>query len=407
MKMKRISLSILSLLLALLMVFPLASCGKNTTPESTTAETTVVATEAPPKYAVRLVAPASTEIHTAAQANYLANSDPHSILTYAHATEEISKPNPIKLRWSIPESALGQIRSYTVRIWTASDLSDAKEWSVSGNALELQVYNLFVGQTYYWNVSALDGEGDVSVSETATFTTGAQAPRNLYVDSVTNVRDIGGWRTADGGRVRQGLLYRGARLNANFETTASVSEAGIKTLRDELGIKTEIDLRQTQEVNDRNESGGRTTSPLGEGVTYLAYPMDYGEVLITEPKNIERVRQIFHLLADESNYPIYFHCSIGTDRTGLIAWLVNGLLGVSETDLWRDYLFSDFGQIESDPAKARTRAKNEGVYVNQIKAKNGANLSEKTYNFLKDYFSVPEADLQSVIRILKETPTAK
>ena len=328
-----------------------------------------------------MVAPASTEIHTAAQANYLANSDPHSILTYAHATEEISKPNPIKLRWSIPESALGQIRSYTVRIWTASDLSDAKEWCVSGNALELQVYNLFVGQTYYWNVSALDGEGDVSVSETATFTTGAQAPRNLYVDSVTNVRDIGGWRTADGGRVRQGLLYRGARLNANFETTASVSEAGIKTLRDELGIKTEIDLRQTQEVNDRNESGGRTTSPLGEGVTYLAYPMDYGEVLITEPKNIERVRQIFHLLADESNYPIYFHCSIGTDRTGLIAWLVNGLLGVSETDLWRDYLFSDFGQIESDPAKARTRAKNEGVYVNQIKAKNGANLSEKTYNF--------------------------
>ena len=406
MKMKRISLGILSLLLALLMVFPLASCGGNTAQE-TTAATTAATTEAPPKYTVLLFAPASTQIHTTAQANYLANSDPHSILTYATATQEISKPNPIELRWSVPVSAMGQIRSYTVRIWTKKDASDAKETTVSGNALSLSLYNLFVGQTYYWSVSALDDEGDISVSETATFTTDAQAPRNIYVDSVTNVRDIGGWTTRDGGRVRQGLLYRGARLNANFETTVSVSEAGIRTLRDELGIKTEIDLRQTQEVNDRNESGGRTTSPLGEDVTYLAYPMDYGDVLITEQKNIERVKQVFHLLADERNYPIYFHCSIGTDRTGLIAWLVNGLLGVDEADLWRDYLFSDFGKIESDPAKARTRAKNEGVYVNQIKAKDGANLEEKTYNFLKDYFGVPEADLRSVIRILKEAPTEK
>ena len=403
MKLKRISLGILSLLLALVTVFPLASCVRSTTPETVA---TTVMTEAPQKYDVQLRTVDGT-IHTSLQANYLANSDPHSILNYAHATEEISRPNPIKLRWSIPEAALGRIRTYTVRIWTASDASDAKEVTVSGNKTECELYNLFIGQTYYWSVSALDGDGDVSVSGVGSFTTDAQAPRNLYVDSVTNVRDLGGWKTEDGGRVRQGLLYRGARFSANDSGVISISRDGIETLRDEIGIKTEIDLRKTKAGGcDRDEAGKLTASPLGGSVRYVSCPMEYGPVLITDSKNINQVKEVFHLLADESNYPIYFHCSIGTDRTGLIAWLVNGLLGVSENDLWRDYLFSDFGQIEQDPANARTRAKNEDVYVNQIKATPVANLSKKTYNFLRDYFGVPEADLNSVIRILKEKPNA-
>ena len=224
---------------------------------------------------------------------------------------------------------------------------------------------------------------------------------------MTNVRDLGGWKTEDGGRVRQGLLYRGARFSANDSGVISISRDGIETLRDEIGIKTEIDLRKTKAGGcDRDEAGKLTASPLGGSVRYVSCPMEYGPVLITDSKNINQVKEVFHLLADESNYPIYFHCSIGTDRTGLIAWLVNGLLGVSENDLWRDYLFSDFGQIEQDPANARTRAKNEDVYVNQIKATPVANLSKKTYNFLRDYFGVPEADLNSVIRILKEKPSA-
>ena len=84
-------------------------------------------------------------------------------------------------------------------------------------------------------------------------------------------------------------------------------------------------------------------------------------------------------------------------------WLVNGLCGVAEKNLWRDYLFSNFGTIRG----TRTREKNEGVYVNQIKAKTGANLAEKTYNFLKDYFGVPESDLNAVIRIMKGSPNAQ
>ena len=427
----KLSLRILSLLLSLLMLLPLAACTQKTgettavtsadttTAIETVAETTAAeTTEQGPKYEIRLNAPASTAIHTDLQATFLSSSDPHAfadILGPAYAAQSVSydddpgtlefgRPNPITLTWTVPEGAAEHVSAYTVRLWTKSDGSDAKEIALDADKTECALYNLFIGTTYKWTVTLLDDEGDSVTSSVATFRTDSQAPRNLCVDGITNVRDVGGWMTLDGGKVRQGLLYRGARLNENFTTDEIlVTEEGAKTLRDELGIKTEIDLRQTTAVNNRNESGDITASPLGAGVTYLARPMDYGDALITNAKNKQRVKEVFALLADESNYPIYFHCSIGTDRTGLIAWLVNGLCGVSEKNLWRDYLFSNFGEIGG----TRTRAKNEGVYVNQIKAKDGANLAEKTYNFLKDYFGVPESDLNAVIRILKEAPNAQ
>ena len=422
----KLSLRILSLLLSLLMLLPLAACAPKTGEATagptaaieTAAQTTAAeTTEQGPKYEIRLNAPASPAIHTELQTTFLSSADPHAfadLLGPAYAarsvnydtapgTLELGRPDPITLTWTVPAEAEGHVSAYTVRLWTKSDASDAKEIAVASDKTEYAFYNAFVGTTYRWTVTLLDDEGESTTSDVAVFQTETQAPRNLWVDSVTNVRDLGGWTTVDGGKVRQGLLYRGARLNDNFSTTSTVSEEGTRTLRDELGIKTEIDLRQTKAVNNRDESGGITASPLGKSVTYIACPMDYGDVLITEQKNIARVREIFALLADESNYPIYFHCSIGTDRTGLIAWLVNGLCGVAEKNLWRDYLFSNFGTIGG----TRTREKNEGVYVNQIKAKDGANLAEKTYNFLKDYFGVPTSDLDAVIRIMKQAPNAQ
>jgi protein-tyrosine phosphatase len=50
--------------------------------------------------------------------------------------------------------------------------------------------------------------------------------------------------------------------------------------------------------------------------------------------------QIFALLADETTYPAVFHCTTGKDRTGLVAALVLGALGVSDDDIVRDYAMS-------------------------------------------------------------------
>ena len=74
------------------------------------------------------------------------------------------------------------------------------------------------------------------------------------------------------------------------------------------------------------------------------------------------------------------HCSIGTDRTGYIAWLINGCLGLDEEALYRDYLFSNFGNIGSK----RTISNIENKYVKTIKNTKGATMREKTINYLLD-----------------------
>lgn len=42
------------------------------------------------------------------------------------------------------------------------------------------------------------------------------------------------------------------------------------------------------------------------------------------------------------NYPIYFHCNTGANRTGSLAYFINGLLGVSYEDLVKDFKLTSF-----------------------------------------------------------------
>ena len=420
MRTDRLSVKILALLLSLLTLLPLASCGvtapdateeitaaPTTTEEATTAVSTAEAEE-PAKYTVVLNAPASRAIHTDLQASFLSDNDPLSVKNYLKpaytaqsvnyddkpGTIELGRPAPITLTWSVEtELAESDIRAFTIRVWEKATPRNAVSKTLPKSVKQYDVQNAKIGTTYCWTVTAIDGDGVSYPSEVASFTTDAQGPRNLTVDGVTNVRDVGGWATEDGGRVRQGLLFRGSKLVANNSATKLlVTEAGIKTLRDEIKVKSEIDLRL------KSKLGGLTSSPLGNTVNFYSCPMeDNPAVFFTDANTMKSIRDVFALLADENNYPIYFHCSIGTDRTGVIAWLVNGLCGVAEKDLWRDYLFSNFGVI-----KGSRRTGIEGDYVLRMRLTSGDTFAEKIYNFLKNTVRVPESDMQAVIRIMKE-----
>jgi len=365
--------------------------------EPVTDPATEPATEAAePKIVIRLAELGdAVRIHTDLQAAYLSDSDVYSVLEYAdqEGTVELGRPVPITLSWTVETLDEVGVRSFVVRVATNPKLTRPKSTVLPKTKNSLEFCNAMIGTTYYWNVTVNGTDGVAYVSPTASFTTEAQGPRNLSVDGVTNVRDLGGWATEDGGRVRQGKLYRGGRLVENGSASnVLITEDGIKTLRDELGVRSEIDLRL------KSKLGGLTASPLGDKVNFYSRPMsDDWSVMFSSEENFQSIREIFALLADESNYPVYFHCSIGTDRTGLIAWLVNGLCGVSEEDLWRDYLFSNFGKINN----TRTTGIRK-VYVNKLEAAEGATFAEKIYNYLRDTVGVAESDLQAVIGILKE-----
>ena len=53
-------------------------------------------------------------------------------------------------------------------------------------------------------------------------------------------------------------------------------------------------------------------------------------------------KKVFEIFLDEKNYPIDFHCISGQDRTGSVAFILNGLLGVAEDELYMDWEATGF-----------------------------------------------------------------
>lgn len=333
------------------------------------------------------------DFHTEAQKNYLLG-DLDNISAYAKGVAELSRPESVELSWKVTSTAETDltVKEYTLEIAADNDFSDC--WRYRTQETSYEVYNLQIATDYYWRVTSEFSDGTKSVSPLEVFSTTTIGPRNLYVDGITNVRDLGGWEREDGSRVKQGMIYRCGRLNESSASSpvVEITEEGKRVMLDELGIWTEIDLR----LVTNNEIGSITSSPLGDSVNYYTCPMEWNVSNILT-NNVEMVKQVFAILSDEQNYPVIYHCNIGTDRTGLFAFLINGLMGVSEEDLYRDYLFSNFGNIGG----SRSTSGIKNSYVATIKNSEGSSLSEKIYNCLVK-LGVPSADLDSVIELLSE-----
>lgn len=196
----------------------------------------------------------------------------------------------------------------------AADLTGARTVRTKDKSAAL--VNLIPGETVYWRVNG---------SEVRFFRTADEYPRFIGVDSLSNIRDTGGWRTEDGHRIRFGKIYRGGEMDRH----QVISEKGTGQMLGELGIRTDLDIRL--------EAEGREESPLGPSVGYrLVIPfLPYHGFFTEEMK--EPVRRVFEMLADESLYPVYYHCWGGADRTGCLAYLLLALLGVSEEDRLLDF----------------------------------------------------------------------
>lgn len=346
------------------------------------------------------------DFHSPVQKDYLDGGIPEEIdHSIADGKRENSKPVPLNLSW---ESAQEE-GSFEVLL--SEDPSFEKAKRLKTESENVEVSNLKLATTYYWKVRQGGMESAVS-----SFSTIDGGPRNLDVDGVTNVRDIGGWEVGGGKRIRQGLLYRGARLNNSYPEgwtkdggdlgysfEKEITEEGEKEFQEDLGIKTEIDLRLSQRNGYPGLPPEEELFSAVDGVNYIPIPTG-GSANINACK--EQIKQVFDLFAIEENYPIYFHCNIGTDRTGMIAYLLNAFLGVNEIDLFYDYMFSNFGLIavpnayDSDPTYKDltdlTKASGASGVVNSF---SGTTLSEKAKNCLLSC-EIEESTLEKVRSIL-------
>jgi hypothetical protein len=196
------------------------------------------------------------------------------------------------------------------------------------------VDNLLSDTTYYWKVDDMSGNCEIR-----SFTTLPDETRTICAEGSANIRDIGGRRTKDGRKIRQGLLYRGGQLSNFCIFQYELTENGRKVLCKDLGIRTEIELRQ--EIADC----GVTESSLGEDVRYYCLPIWGYTALLRENFN-DTLIKIFTVIADESAYPMYIHCTAGADRTGSIAMFLQGILNVPEEDIRLDYDFTALSVLD-------------------------------------------------------------
>ena len=226
-------------------------------------------------------------------------------------------PIPVELIWE-DEGTAG--KTYTVTVSTNRDLSNPIV--LEATECKTLLYDTQVGETYYWQVS--DGE---SVSQLFTFTTSDAYSRFFALEGVSNFRDIGGYLTKDGKRVKRGMAYRSAYLN---DASAEAKDYMVNT----LGIKVELDLR------------GSGAATFGKEVERKVIAMQwYANIFATN--HYEVVRQTISAFAYPENYPLNFHCAVGRDRTGTTSFLILGLLGVEEDVLLHEYYDSFYSDMAS------------------------------------------------------------
>ena len=238
------------------------------------------------------------------------------------------RPAEIRLAWS------GGTPPFAVAL---SRLPDGKEFlSVTTAQHHVTVDSLEIAREWKWTVRDAGGR-----TADGHFRTADKAPRLIRIDGVPNVRDLGGRIGLDGRRIRQGLLFRSSGLNNNATGTEKEGNqvAGTKRLTDAerarirglYGFRSDIDLRRPDEVF------GMTGSPLGDGVRWINLRYATYESL-TNAASRTRAKAIYAEILNTNNYPIVFHCIAGADRTGTLAYVLNGLLGVSEEEALKDYL---------------------------------------------------------------------
>lgn len=183
-----------------------------------------------------------------------------------------------------------------------------------------------------------------------------------------NVRDLGGW-ACDGGTVKYGLLIRGGRIAA----------ADRAVLVGQLGVQHEIDLRGKE---GRNPSDGdvATESPLGSDVWFTIAQKAASYALTP----IETWQLYLRCVVDAVTHrePVYFHCTAGADRTGTLACVLEGLLGMSQSDIDKDYELTTFYSGSGSDALARRRNEAEWMrLINAINAVSGDSFRDKCLHF--------------------------
>ena len=239
-------------------------------------------------------------------------------------------PNPVTIDWGTASSG-----TTTITIFTDQDLTK-EVWvqNTTNGKTSAAVYNLIPEKTYYCTV-----EDNTGYLLKGVFTT--EGRRRMMLVSTTqsqnnanNCRDLGGLKTTDGRRIKYGMIYRGTNLdgtkNKSIDNYVAPNDTEQGLLMNFMNVGYDIDLR----------AGGKSALPETQ-VQYVYGNMDAS---LSDVTNVAKSRTVLKGFYDAAaaGKAAYFHCAIGSDRTGFWGLLIEGLLGVSVKDCSIDFELTGF-----------------------------------------------------------------
>ncbi|MBQ6414568.1 InlB B-repeat-containing protein [Candidatus Saccharibacteria bacterium] len=241
------------------------------------------------------------------------------------------------------------------------------------------IRNLIPGNTYKW---VKDGDNTVYGYVTVTSNGSDHGTRWVDAGQIRNVRDLGGLPadTDDDGTVDAyvdyGRLFRGEKLWTAPATNLT-----------NLGITKEYD------VGDPAEYSGNTKLSSYQNDQVIHYNFDYNSgdennATSNYMRAWTAVTNIMEDIVNENNpQNIYFHCRVGADRTGTVAYLLEGLLGVPDEERYQEYELTHLSGLFD-----RTRYYKQKTSTNNLKFVFMMEYVQTTQDIIDWYMHNPNAD---------------
>ena len=176
--------------------------------------------------------------------------------------------------------------------------------------------------------------------------------RFVPLASAQNFREVGGYPTEDGRRLRRRMIWRSASLDdLTAEDAKVLSRLGIRLIADlrraserEIAAERvwpteEIRLLWWDDVSDASPSALAAFRHYhGDGEIYRAAMLNYYQAMMDA--HVHRLRDIYQAIAQDC-LPVLIHCAAGKDRTGFAVALLLKLLGVQHDYVLADYAVSE------------------------------------------------------------------
>lgn len=262
--------------------------------------------------------------------------------------------------------------------------------AIAKGSKEYQLYNLTPQRDYYFKV-----EADGNTLTSGKIHTEGQV-RMIYVPGANNIRDLGGWPTVDGQRIKYGKLFRGGEVNGNH----IVDSAGLAILTNDLEIQAEIDMRAWYDEGHGVSAFGFTSNMWGNSTNPpYYYTSDSGQLpdhLQMKSNKLKWKREFDFIIQNFiKNRNVYIHCVQGADRTGYLVLFMEGVLGVDYNNMIKDYELTNFFN------GINTKETIDTIY-NYVMTLEGATPQEKFNTFLVDSCGVAQANVDYFRKMMLE-----